>query len=58
MGYRTEAYMVARVIIKAATDSGWRLGYPVGTDARLMSFIWRLLPEGLFYKVLEKNMLD
>ena len=25
----TEAYMVARVIHKAATDTGWRLRYPV-----------------------------
>jgi len=54
----TEAYMVARVIHKAATDTGWRLRYPAGSDARLVSFIRRFLPEGLFYKVLEKNMLD
>jgi NAD(P)-dependent dehydrogenase (short-subunit alcohol dehydrogenase family) len=54
----TEAYAVARVIFAAATDTGWRLRYPVGSDARLVSFIRRLLPEGLFYKVLEKNMLD
>ena len=54
----TEAYMVARVIYKAATDTGWRLRYPVGSDARLVSFIRRFLPEALFYKVLEKNILD
>ena len=54
----SEAYEVARVILKAATDTGWRLRYGVGSDARLVSFIRRLLPEGLFYKVLEKNVLD
>ncbi len=53
----TEAYVAARVIYKAATDAGWRLRYPVGSDARLVSFIRRFLPEGLFYKVLEKYIL-
>jgi NAD(P)-dependent dehydrogenase (short-subunit alcohol dehydrogenase family) len=54
----THALVVARTIFKAATDTGWRLRYPVGADAWLVSAIRRLLPEGLFYKVLEKNVLD
>jgi NAD(P)-dependent dehydrogenase (short-subunit alcohol dehydrogenase family) len=54
----TEAFVVAQVIYKAATDTGWRLRYPVGSDARLVSFIRRLFPEGLFFNVLEKNVLD
>ena len=52
------ARVAARTIFKAATDKGWRLRYQVGADARLVSALRRLLPEGLFYKVLEKNVLD
>jgi NAD(P)-dependent dehydrogenase (short-subunit alcohol dehydrogenase family) len=54
----SEARVAARVIYKAATDTGWRLRYPVGLDARLVSLLRRFLPESLFYPVLEKNVLD
>ncbi len=50
--------VVAQVIYQAATDAGWRLRYPVGNDARLVSFLRRWLPEGIFYRLLEKAVLD
>jgi NAD(P)-dependent dehydrogenase (short-subunit alcohol dehydrogenase family) len=54
----SDARVVAKAIYKAATDASWRLRYPVGADARLVSFMRRLLPEGLFFNVFEKNILD
>ena len=50
--------VVAQAIYQAATDSSWRLRYPVGSDAWLVSLLRRLLPAGLFYRVLEKAVLD
>jgi len=54
----TEPRVVARAIYQAATDTSWRLRYPVGNDARQASLLRRLLPEGLFYWLLEKTVLD
>jgi short-subunit dehydrogenase len=52
-----EPCVVARFIHKAATDGSWRLRYPVGPDAWLAWFLRRLLPESLFFRVLEKAVL-
>ena len=49
---------VARTIYRAATADGWRLRYPIGGDARLVSLLRRLLPGGMFYRVLERVVLD
>jgi NAD(P)-dependent dehydrogenase (short-subunit alcohol dehydrogenase family) len=53
-----EPIVVAQAIYKAATDTGWRLRYPVGSDAKLVQFIRWLVPEGLFYRLIESNTLD
>jgi len=42
--------VVAQAIYQAATDASWRLRYPVGSDAWLVSLLRRLLPAGLFYR--------
>jgi NAD(P)-dependent dehydrogenase (short-subunit alcohol dehydrogenase family) len=47
----------ARAIFRAATDTGWRLRYPAGNDAGLVSLLRRVLPEGMFYAVLRKFIL-
>lgn len=53
----SEPDLVAREIYKASMDTGSRLRYPVGVDARFMrAFRW-LLPEGLFFKLIEKITL-
>ena len=49
---------VARAIYQAATDASWRLRYPVGSDAWQVSLLRRLLPAELFYRLLEKAVLD
>jgi len=54
----TEPRGVARVIYQAATDASWRLRYPVGNDAWQLSLLRRLLPEGMFYWLLEKVVLN
>lgn len=53
-----EPRAVARTIYRAATDSGWRLRYAAGVDARQVWFLRRLLPESLFFWLLEKIVLD
>ncbi len=53
-----EPRVVARTIYRAATDKSRRLRYPVGPDAMQVSFLRRLLPEELFYWVLEKVTLE
>jgi short-subunit dehydrogenase len=50
--------VVAQAIYRAATDPSWRLRYPVGSDARQVWLLRRLLPEWLFYRALEKAVLD
>jgi NADP-dependent 3-hydroxy acid dehydrogenase YdfG len=54
----TEPREVARVIYRAAIDSGRRLRYPVGADALQVRFLRWLLPERWFYWLLEKFTLD
>jgi short-subunit dehydrogenase len=53
----TEPEVVARTIYRAATDIGWRLRYPVGSDAWQVALLRRLLPERVFYWVLKKALL-
>jgi short-subunit dehydrogenase len=50
--------VVARAVYQAATDGSWRLRYPVGIDAWQVSFLHWLLPQGMFYWLLEKAVLD
>jgi NADP-dependent 3-hydroxy acid dehydrogenase YdfG len=45
--------LVAETIFRAATDKGWRLRYRAGSDARLLSVARWLLPQSLFFKILE-----
>lgn len=52
-----EPRIVARAVYHAATDTSGRLRYPVGPDAFQVSLLRRLLPEGLFYRILEKVIL-
>jgi NADP-dependent 3-hydroxy acid dehydrogenase YdfG len=47
--------LVAQTIYNAAVDPGWRLRYRVGMDARLVSLMRWLLPQPLFFKLLEKQ---
>lgn len=54
----TEPAAVAHEIYRAATDSGGRLRYTIGSDAKLVSFLRWLLPEQFFYWLLEKATLD
>lgn len=54
----TEPRVVARAIYQAATDAGWRLRFPIGNDAWQVSLMRRLLPEWMFYRLLEKVVLD
>ncbi len=53
----SEPDLVARVIFKAATDSGRRLRYQVGMDARSMRVMRWLLPERLLFRLIEKITL-
>jgi len=53
-----EPRVVARTIYQAAMDAGWHLRYPVGNDAWWVSLLRRLLPEGTFYWLLEKVVLE
>jgi short-subunit dehydrogenase len=46
--------MVARVIFKAANDSGWRLRYIAGNDAWQIMLLRTLAPESWFKALVEK----
>ena len=54
----SEPRLVAETIYRAATDGSTRLRYPSGSDAKLIWTLRRILPEGLFFRVLEKAVLD
>jgi hypothetical protein len=49
---------VAEIIYRAATDGSARLRYAAGSDAKLVWMLRRILPEGLFFRMLEKAVLD
>ncbi len=52
-----EPEIVAQAIYRAATDSGWRLRYIVGADAQQAQLMRRLVPESLFFRLLEQITL-
>ncbi len=54
----SEPKLVAEIIYRAATDGSSRLRYPAGSDAKLVWMLRRILPESLFFRVLEKAVLD
>lgn len=54
----SEPRLVAATIYRAATDGSSRLRYTAGTDAKLVWALRRILPEGLFFRILEKAVLD
>jgi NADP-dependent 3-hydroxy acid dehydrogenase YdfG len=58
VGTGAEPRAVAQAIYGAATDASWRLRYTVGKDARLVSALRRLLPERMFYWMIEKATLN
>lgn len=58
MSTGAEPRVVARTIYQAATDAVRRLRYPVGNDAWQVWLLRRLLPEGIFYGLLEKVVFD
>jgi NAD(P)-dependent dehydrogenase (short-subunit alcohol dehydrogenase family) len=49
--------IVARAIYRAATDGSWRLRYPVGSDARSMLALRRLLPDGAWQAMIRHALL-
>lgn len=46
----------AEAIYRAATDKGWKLRYPVGTDAKGMLFAKRFMSDKLYHKVIEGQL--
>lgn len=54
----TAPRVVAQTIYRAATDGSWRLRYAVGPDAWQVSIMRRLLPERMFFWLLEKVVMD
>ena len=54
----TEPHKVAEAIFRAATDGSSRVGYPVGSDTRLVAVLRRLLPERPFYRASQRAVLD
>ncbi|MCE1252213.1 MAG: SDR family oxidoreductase [Anaerolineae bacterium] len=57
MGGGASPRLVAACIYRAAVERGDRLRYIVGGDALQVSWLRRLLPEGLFYRLLKKVTL-
>jgi NAD(P)-dependent dehydrogenase (short-subunit alcohol dehydrogenase family) len=49
--------IVARTIYRAATDSSWRLRYPVGSDAKSMLPLRRLLPDAAWQAMIRHALL-
>lgn len=47
---------VARVIFRAATDNSSRLRYPVGSDAKSLLFIRKLMTDGMFAAVVNSQV--
>jgi NAD(P)-dependent dehydrogenase (short-subunit alcohol dehydrogenase family) len=54
----TAPRIVAQTIFRAATDTGGRVRYVVGPDAGMILTMARLLPEAIFYRLTEANILD
>lgn len=54
----SEPEAVAKVIYRAATDTGRRLRYPVGMDAHALLFARWLLPDNLLFRMIKNFVLD
>lgn len=54
----SDPHVVADAIVRAASDGSKRLRYPVGSDATAMTVARRMLPERLFFKVIESQVLE
>ncbi len=54
----SEPGIVARSIYRAATDGSGRMRYPAGLDAWMVSIMRKLLPDGMFFRLLERVVLD
>lgn len=48
--------VVARTIYKAATDNSWKLRYPSGSQARMVSIFRRIVPVTMFRRLTGKLM--
>jgi len=53
----SDPQVVAKIIYRAATDCSRRLRYPSGSDAVLVNFLRAILPERLFFSILERYTL-
>lgn len=49
--------IVAEAIHRAATDEGWTLRYPVGTDARSLLALRRFLPDAAYQSIIRGQLL-
>ncbi|MDD5712084.1 MAG: SDR family oxidoreductase [Smithellaceae bacterium] len=52
-----EPDLVAKVIYQAATDESTRLRYIAGADAKQVWLLRRIVPESIFFRILEKVVL-
>ena len=53
----SEPLVVAKTIYRAATDGSRRLRYPCGSDALMVNFLRAILPERVFFSILERFTL-
>ena len=51
----SDAAVVAKTILRAVTDRGWRLRYPVAPPAPLLMRLRKILPEALFLKLIRRR---
>ncbi len=51
------ARKVAEVIFRAATDGSWKLRYPVGSDARSLLFLRRLISDRVYHRIVSSQVL-
>lgn len=50
-----EPKVVATTVLRAITDRGWRLRYPVAAPAPLLTTLRKLLPEGVFLRLIHRR---
>jgi short-subunit dehydrogenase len=50
--------IVAKAIYRAATDSSWKLRYPVGSDAKSLLSMRRLLPDAGWHAMIRQALLS
>ncbi len=53
----SEPLVVAKTIYRAATDGRSQLRYPCGSDALMANFLRAILPERIFFSILERYTL-